>query len=309
MYKAVPRDRARFARNLFRDRYLILMVIPAFIIVIMFSYIPMSGLAIAFSDYSSARGIFGGPWVGLKHFKAFFGSMFFPRLMRNTVLLSVYTLVIGFPIPIIFALLLNEVKANGFKRVVQTISYMPHFVSLVVVVALINSFFRVGGMINNYFIEPITGQSINFLSDPAWFRTLYVGSEIWQHFGWNSIIFIAAIAGVNPELYESALIDGAGRWKQCINITLPSIMPTIMVVFIMNCGWIMSIGFEKIILMYEPSIYDTADVISTFVYRKGILGAQFSYATAVGFFNSVINMIILLVVNRLSAKINDISLI
>ena len=297
----------RIKKELRRDALLLLMMIPAAITVILFSYLPMAGLVIAFKDYSANSGIFGSPWVGFKHFQSFFESFFFGRLMRNTLLLSGYTLLIGFPVPIIFALLLNEVKQAKFRRFVQTVSYMPHFLSLVVVVSLLQSFFQINGPINQL-LEQINVKQIPFLSDPQWFRTLYVGSEIWQHAGWNSIIFIAAIASIDPNLYEAAAMDGAGRFRRMLNVTLPCIVPTIMVVFIMNCGWLMSIGFEKIILMYSPETYETADVISTYVYRKGILGSQFSFATAIGFFNSVINMGILFVANQISRKLTETSL-
>lgn len=298
---------AEWKKALRRDALLLLMLLPAVVTVILFCYLPMGGLVIAFKDYSANEGIFGSPWAGLTHFQNFFESFFFGRLMRNTLLLSGYTLLFGFPVPILFALLLNEMRQKHLRKLVQTVSYMPHFLSLVVVVSLIQSFFQINGPINlllsKFGVEPVP-----FLSDPDWFRTLYVGSEIWQHAGWNSIIFIAAIAAIDPNLYEAASIDGAGRLRKMWSITLPCMLPTIMVVFVMNCGWLMSIGFEKIILMYSPETYETADVISTYVYRKGILGSQFSFATAIGFFNSVINMGILLAANLASKKLTETSL-
>ena len=204
-------------------------------------------------------------------------------------------------------MLLNEVKQPRLRKVIQTISYMPHFLSLVVVVAIIRIFFQPVGIINRV-LESMGFAAVPFTSDPAWFRTLYVGSEIWQNMGWNAIIFIAAITAIDPNLYEAAEIDGAVRYQQILHITLPCIVPTIVVVFVMNCGWIMSIGYEKIILMYSPETYETADVISTYVYRQGILGAKFSYATAIGLFNSVVNMLILLTANYTSQKATGVSL-
>lgn len=293
--------------DLKRDRLLLFMLIPPIIIVVLFSYIPMGGLMIAFKDYSVKLGIFGSEWVGFQYFKKFFESVFFWRLLRNTVVLSVFSLLPGLLMSIIFSLLLNEVRNKAFKKVVQTVSYMPHFVSLVVIVAMINCFFLPTGIINK-FITAGGGSTIAFTSDPAWFTYIYAGSEIWQSFGWNSIIFLAAISSIDPILYQASMIDGAKRFKQMLHITLPCLLPTIMIVFIMQSGWIMSVGFEKIILMYSPENYETADVINTYVYRKGILGAQFSFATAIGLFNSVVNMIILFVMNRISGKITETSL-
>jgi putative aldouronate transport system permease protein len=294
-------------KSFLRDRQLLIMLVPALLLVLLFSYIPMSGLLMAFKNYVATKGILGSDWVGFRHFERFFSSMFFERLMRNTVVLSVLTLAFGLPFPILFALLLNEVRHSKYRKLVQTISYMPHFLSLVVVVAIIQIFFEPVGLVNRALSA--TGiPTTPFTSDPKWFRALYVGSEIWQNMGWNSIIFIAAIAGVNPNLYEAAAIDGASRFKRMLYVTLPGITPTIIVVFIMNCGWLMSIGYEKIILMYAPETYDTADVISTYVYRQGILNAQFSFATAIGLFNSMINMAILVGANLASAKLTDTSL-
>ena len=305
--KQTMQNRRNLKKDFKRDWMLLSMLLPAFIVVVLFCYVPMSGLIISFKNYSAMRGIFGSPWVGMKHFNSFFSSMFFDRLMRNTVLLSVYTLLIGFPFPILFALLLNEVKQPRLRKVIQTISYMPHFLSLVVVVAIIRIFFQPVGIINRV-LESMGFAAVPFTSDPAWFRTLYVGSEIWQNMGWNAIIFIAAITAIDPNLYEAAEIDGAVRYQQILHITLTCIVPTIVVVFVMNCGWIMSIGYEKIILMYSPETYETADVISTYVYRQGILGAKFSYATAIGLFNSVVNMLILLTANYTSQKATGVSL-
>ena len=222
-------NRRNLKKDFKRDWMLLSMLLPAVIVVVLFCYVPMSGLIISFKNYSAMRGIFGSPWVGMKHFNSFFSSMFFDRLMRNTVLLSVYTLLIGFPFPILFALLLNEVKQPRLRKVIQTISYMPHFLSLVVVVAIIRIFFQPVGIINRV-LESMGFAAVPFTSEPAWFRTLYVGSEIWQNMGWNAIIFIAAITAIDPNLYEAAEIDGANEFKKFFRIALPLAKPIIAVI-------------------------------------------------------------------------------
>ena len=297
-----------FRRALIRDKYLILLISPVVLYFLVFAYYPMYGVIIAFKEYLVALGIFGSPWVGLDHFIRFFNSLFFTRLLTNTFLISFYSLLWGFPIPIIFALILNEFRDGLFKRGVQTISYFPHFISLVVACGMVISFLSPQGGIINRLIEVFGGTPINFLGMPQWFRTVLIGSTIWQGFGFGSIIYIAAISGINPELYEAARIDGAGRFRQMWHVTLPGIRPTILTLLILSIGNIMSVGFERIILLYSPATYSTADVISTYVYRIGLLSAQHSYASAIGLFNSVINITILLVVNSASKKMFEISL-
>lgn len=235
-------------------------------------------------------------------------SPFFPRLLRNTLLISVYGLLWGFPIPILFALFVNELKKGIFKKTVQTVSYMPHFISVVVLVGMIQSFLSPYEGIVNKLITVMGNDSVNFLADPSWFRTIYIGSGIWQSFGYNSIIYLSAISAVDPQMYEAARMDGAKRFQIMFRITLPCIIPTAIILLILNFGQIMNVGFEKINLLYSPSTYETADVIQTYVYRRGILGAQFSFATAVGLFNSVVNLILIFVVNKISRKLSDISL-
>lgn len=297
-----------FRKALARDKYLIILISPVVVFFLVFSYYPMYGAIIAFKEYRVALGIFGSPWVGFDHFIRFFNSLFFTRLITNTFLISFYSLLWGFPIPIIFALILNEFRDGLFKRSVQTISYFPHFISLVVACGMVISFLSPQGGIINRLIEMAGGTPINFLSLPQWFRTVLIGSSIWQGFGFGSIIYFAAISGVNPELYEAARIDGAGRMRQMWHITLPGIRPTILTLLILSIGNIMTVGFERIILLYSPATYATADVISTYVYRIGLLGAQYSYAAAIGLFNSAINITILLVVNSLSRRYFEISL-
>ncbi len=295
-------------RCLKRDRVLWMLVLPCIAYFIIFCYIPMGGLMMAFQNYRPVKGFWGSEWVGLKHFEQFFTSPFFPRLVRNTILISVYGLLWGFPIPILFALFLNELRPGAFKKTVQTVSYMPHFISTVVLVGIVQSFLSPYEGIVNTMITALGGQSINFLAEPGWFRTIYIGSGIWQNFGYNSIIYLSAISAVDPQLYEAARIDGAKRFQIMFRITLPCILPTAIIMLILNCGSIMNVGFEKINLLYSPATYETADVISTYVYRQGIVGAQWSYSTAVGMFNSVINLLLIIVVNRISRKLSDISL-
>jgi putative aldouronate transport system permease protein len=297
-----------FLRNFKNELFLHALVLPTVIYFFIFAYIPMYGIIVAFKDFSFAKGIWGSRWVGFEHFMVFFKSMYFPRLVKNTVLISVYSIIWGMPFPIIFALLLNEVKNRHFKRIVQTVSYFPHFVSTVIIVGLMFSFLSpVDGIVNiirvKYGYDPI-----NFMQSTRWFRTLYVGSGIWQGFGWNSIIYLAALSGISNELYEAAYVDGATKWQQTIHISIPGIMPTFIILFILNVGRIMSVGSSKIILMYTPATYDVADVISTYVYRKSLMGGEFSFGAAVGLFNTIINFLLVYITNKTSKKISDISL-
>ncbi|MDR1117223.1 MAG: ABC transporter permease subunit [Oscillospiraceae bacterium] len=243
----------------------------------------------------------------MKNFTDFFGSYYFVRLLRNTFLISALNIVFSFPAPIIFALLLNEVNAKYFKKTVQTMSYLPHFISMVVICGLIKDFTNSSGVITSIVVA-LGGAKRNLLSDPNLFRTIYVGSDIWQGIGFGSILYLAALSSVDQELYEAAVIDGAGRWKQTWHITLPGIAPTIIIMLIMRMGMLFSVGFEKIILLYNPMTYETADVISSFTYRKGLLEANYGYSTAVGLFNSVINFSMLLITNFLSRKFTETSL-
>ena len=295
--------RKAFWKSLRRDRQLVFMLIPVVIFFAVFSYYPLYGILIAFKDYSISRGILGSPWAGLRYFRQFFSSPYFGRLLRNTVLISVYSLLWGFPVPILFALLLNEFKDGKFKRLIQTVSYLPHFISLVVICGILIDIFSPQGGVVNSLLYSLTGKRINFFGEPEWFRTMYVGSGVWQEFGWNSIIYLAAITGINPDLYEAARIDGAGRLRQIWHVTLPGIRPTILTLLILNLGNIMSVGYEKIILLYSPTTYETADVISTYVYRTGLLSQQYSYAGAVGLFNSAINIAILVLCNFAGKKL------
>lgn len=267
----------------------------------------MFGLVIAFKQYNVGQGIWASPWVGLQYFKEYFSSVYFTRTLGNTLIISFSTILYGFPLPIIFALLLNELRSNKFKKVVQSCTYLPHFISMVVICGMITDFFSTDGIISK-FIELLGGENKNYLADPRWFRTIFVATDVWQSFGWNSIIYLAALAGVDQELYEAATIDGAGRFKQLWHVTLPGIMPTIIIMLILRIGTVLSVGYEKIILLYSPGTYNVADVISSYVYRTGITGTRYSYSAAVGMFQSVVNVILLLIANKLSAKFSETSL-
>jgi putative aldouronate transport system permease protein len=292
-------------KNIKRDQCLIIMLVPVVAWYILFCYLPMYGMVIAFKDYRPGRGIWRSSWVGFRHFIQFFSSFYFWRLIRNTFIISFYSLVFGFPVPIIFALILNEFKDGFFKRSIQTITYLPHFISLVVICGMLINFLSPTNGIVNILLEKITGTRINFLNDPKWFRLIYVGSGIWQGFGWGSIIYLAALSGIDPNLYEAAKIDGAGRLRQIWHISIPGILPTVVTLLILNMGSILGVGYEKIILLYNPATYETSDVISTYVYRMGIQSTQYSFSSAVGLFNSLVNMCTLLVCNWISKKVTN----
>jgi putative aldouronate transport system permease protein len=302
-----PSFMQRLKRDLVKNKGLYLLVLPVLAFYLIFHYKPMYGAMIAFKNYSPAKGVLGSPWVGLKHFQSFFGSHYFLRILKNTVTISLTNLAFGFPAPIILALLINELRVKWYSKLVQTLTYLPHFISLVVICGMIKDFTLDTGLIN-YIIEFFGGKPQTLLSVPSYFVPIYVISDIWQGVGWGSIIYLAALMSIDQQLYEAAEIDGAGKWKQTLHVTLPGILPTIAVMFILRVGNILNVGFEKIILLYNPVIYDTADVISTFVYRKGLLEFNWSYSSAVGLFNSVINFTLLITTNWLSKKFNETSL-
>ena len=294
-------------QDLRRNKHIYLIVLPVVVYYFVFHYLPMYGALIAFKDFRPSRGVWGSPWVGFKHFTDFFSSYYFARLLKNTLALSVYSLIFGFPAPIILALLLNEMQVVWYKRIIQTITYIPHFISIVIICGIIVNFVKMDGLIS-LMVSRISGYDGNLLLEPKYFRTIYVASGIWQHIGWSSIIYLATLAGINYELYEAARIDGAGRWKQTWYITLPCLLPTITILLILQLGSLMNVGFEKVMLLYNPGIYDTADVISTFVYRQGILSAQYSFSAAVGLFNSVINCTLVVLANQFSKRMTENSL-
>ena len=284
-----------------------MMALPVVYLVI-FHYVPMAGIVLAFQDYKMGRGVFGSDWVGFKWFIQFFESFYFWRLMRNTLLLSFYSIVFGFPIPILFALMLNEMKVLPLKRVVQTVSYLPHFISLVIIVGMLVTFLSPNNGIVNIVIKSLGGEPINFLGLQSWFRPLYIGSGIWQHFGFSSIIYLAAIAGISEELYDAAEVDGASRIQRIRFVTVPGMAPTIIILLILNLGRALSVDWEKVLLMYTPATYEVADVIATYVYRRGIIDSKYGFGSAVGLFANVINLIFLVVFNRLARRFTDTSL-
>lgn len=291
----------------YRQRYLLLMTLPGFAVVLIFKYVPIYGILIAFKNYDVATGIMNSPWVGFKHFYSFFQNPLSLRLIKNTFLLGAYSLFWGFPAPLVLALLLNEVKNQLFKRGVQTIVYFPHFLSVVIIVGFIKEFTALDGLFNQ-----IAGwfgaEAVPMLSKSEYFRTLFIGSGIWQGVGWGTIIYLAALSGVDVVLHEAATIDGANRWQRLRHITWPAIIPATTILLILSLGSIVGTDFQKIILLYNPVIYETADVIDTYVYRQGILGAQYEYSTAVGLMLSVIAFIFVASGNWFSRKVSDTSL-
>lgn len=306
---AKPRKftKAAIKKDFRKNKFVYLMALPGIIYFVVFSYLPMVGLIMAFQDYKPKKGIFGSPFVGFKNFTDFFSSIFFGRTLRNTLAISILELVITFPVTIIFALLLNEVKNQKFKRTIQTISYMPYFISMVVVAGIIIDFCSTKGPIARL-VYLFTGNVQNLLSVPGYWRPIYIISGLWQGLGFGSIIYIAALSGIDQQLYEAAVIDGANRWKQTLYVTIPGILPTIIMMLILKIGSMMSVGYEKTILLYNPQIYEKADIISSYVYRKGLQEFNYGYSTAVNLFNSVINFILLLIANKLSKKFTESSL-
>lgn len=287
---------------------LILMSLPGVISVFIFSYIPMYGIVIAFQDYNPIDGMFAmDNWVGLKYFEQFINNPYLFRLIRNTLLLGLYTLLWSFPAPIIFALLLDQLTSAKFKKCVQTISYMPYFISTVVVVGLVKNFCGIDGVIN--FIRGLFGADpISFMTDPAYFRTIFIASGIWQGLGWGAIVYLAALSNVEPQLHEAATLDGANRWQRIRYVSWPAILPTVTVMLILESGKIISSDFSKVLLLYNESTYETADIIGTYVYREGILGGRFEYTTAIGLLTSLIAFVLLMTSNFISKKVSDNSL-
>lgn len=287
---------------------LYVMLIPGLVNLVLFKYLPMYGIVVSFQDFVPSLGYLGSPFVGLKHFEAFFRDPFSTRVITNTFLLGFLSLLFSFPAPIVLALLLNELRYPRFKSVVQTISYMPYFLSVVIVVGMLKDLVSTTDGPINALIEALGGRRISFLTSPRWFRTLYIASGIWQGIGFSSIIYLAAISSINPEMYEAAVLDGAGRLQQIAYVTLPSIAPTITILFIMAVGGVLGTDFQKILLLYNPRVYSTADVVSTYVYRSGIEGSSFSYASAVGLLLNIISLVFLVGANWISRKAGDTSL-
>jgi len=302
------RRRGRTLHKIVRNWRLYVFMAPALLTVLIFSYLPMYGIQIAFKNYIPAFGMADSPWVGLDHFIRFFNSYYFWDLLWNTLSISLYGLAVGFPLPILLALAFNEVRVGFFKKTVQTVTYAPHFISTVVMAGMIITFLSPSsGMLVNL-LEALGISPPNFLTDPRWFKTMYVFSDVWQATGWGTIIYLAALSAVDPGLHEAAILDGASRLQRIRHINIPVIIPTITILMILNVGSLLSVGYEKILLLQNPLNMSSSDVIATFVYRIGLLEAQYSYSTAVGLFNSVVNAILLIVINQVVRRTSENSL-
>ena len=292
----------RLGKRIIRDRQLLIIFLPCIAFYAMFRYGPLYGLLIAFKDYSVFKGVADSPWVGFENFEKFFNAREFWQLFENTFLLGFLTLIFSFPVPIILAILLNEVRISWFKKGVQTASYLPTFLSVVIISSMIIDFLSPSNGIINRLLNMIGLESKYFLIDPNWFRPIYILSEIWTNAGYESIVYLAAIAGISPTLYEAAKVDGASRFRMMFNVTLPSMLPTILIMLILKTGNMISIGYEKVLLLYNTMTYEVADVFSTFVYRKGLLGTDYSYGAAVGLFEAFVAMALLLISNYASKR-------
>ncbi|MGN7382704.1 ABC transporter permease [Paenibacillus sp. SAFN-117] len=295
-------------KDIIRDRILYYLLIPFLLWFLVFKYFPMWGIQIAFKDFSLFKGIGGSDWIGFEYFTEFIGSEYFSRVFMNTVIISLYGLIICFPAQIILAIMISEVTRQGFKKVVQTLTYLPHFVSVVVIAGIVTTFLAPNSGLINLILEKLGMEKIYFLTNPDYFRGIYTAMNLWKETGFASIVFIAAIAGIDTQLYEAAKMDGANKFKQIIYVTLPGILPTIVVMFIMKVGNLLSVGYETIILLYQPATYEKADVISTYVYRSGLIDGRYDFATAVGLFNSIVALILVIMANKLSKKVTDASL-
>lgn len=292
-------------RDIFRDRILYYLLIPFLLWFLVFKYLPMWGIQIAFKDFSLFKGIGGSKWIGFEYFTEFIGSEYFLRVFKNTVIISLYGLIICFPAQIILAIMISEVTRNTFKKVVQTLTYLPHFVSVVVIAGIVTTFLSPESGLINLVLEKLGFESVYFLTNPDYFRGIYTIMNLWKETGFASIVFIAAIAGIDTQLYEAAKMDGANKFKQIIHVTLPGILPTIVVMFILKIGSLLSVGYETIILLYQPATYEKADVISTYVYRSGLIDGRYDFATAVGLFNSVVALVLVVLANKWSKKVTN----
>ena len=294
----------KMSRDWKMNKYKYLLILPVLVYLALFCYKPMYGLIIAFNNYKPTRGITGSDYVGLMWFDNFFNNIYFWRLLSNTFTISALSIVFGFPAPIILALLLNEIQNDKFKRTVQTITYMPYFISLVVTCSIIKIYCQENGLFSQI-IEIFGGTRRNLLIDPSAYRPIYVLSGIWQNIGWNSIIYLAALSGIDQEQYEAARIDGANRFQQMLHITIPGILPTIMILFVLRMGSILNVGYEKVLLLYTENTYNVADVFSTYTYRVGLEQKQYSLSTAVSLFNTMVNIMFLVFTNWLSRKTTE----
>ncbi len=298
----------RFKKHFMRDYQLYLMLLPTLVFFIIFEYLPMYGIQLAFKKYSAMKGIWGSPWNGLDNFRRFFNSYAFWRVIKNTLGISIYQLFISFPLPIILALLLNQVRSKRFKKVVQTVTYAPHFISTVVLVGMLHIFLSPRSGIINHAIKAMSGNTIFFLGEASWFKTIFVFSGVWQNCGWGAIVYLAALTAVDTDLYSSAYVDGCNRFQIIRHVDIPSILPTAVIMFILNAGKMMRVGFQKVYLLQNDLNLSTSEVISTYVYKIGLIDGQFSYSTAVNLFNTIINIILLVTANKLAKKVTDTSL-
>ncbi|GAA3407873.1 polygalacturonan/rhamnogalacturonan ABC transporter permease [Paenibacillus hodogayensis] len=284
------------------------LILPGLLYFLIFDYLPMFGVIIAFKDVAPFEGIHGilhGEWVGLKHFRRFFDSYYFWNVLGNTVIISFYKLLFGFPAPILLALMINEARTRWFRKTVQTISYLPHFISMVVVSGLVMHLLTTNGGLVNEIVRLFGGEPVNFLGDAHYFRSILVIAHIWQGVGWGSILYLAAMTGIDPQLYEAAVIDGAGKRRQIWHITLPGIVPVMVILLIFNIGGLLNAGFEQIMLLYSPSVYQVGDIIDTYVYREGLIQMQYSYAAAVGIFKNVLAMCLIVGANWIARRLNQ----
>jgi putative aldouronate transport system permease protein len=295
-------------RQIVRDKYYLLLLAPLLIYYVLFKYVPMLGIVISFKQYNLMKGIWASDWVGLKYYYQFFANPDAFKVIRNTFLLGIYKLIFGFPIPIILAILLNELKSAIYKRFVQTVSYLPHFISTVVVAGMVTVFLSPSVGVVNKWLTVLGLHPVSFLQDADWFRTIYVASGIWQEAGWSSIIYLAALTAIDPSLYEAAEMDGASRWRKMRHITLPGIAPAIVIILILNIGNLIDIGFEKVFLLYNAATYETADIISTYAYRVGIVQGNFSYGTAIDLFMGIIGLFFVISANYASRKLTETSI-
>ncbi len=313
--KALPRQRtmlaskkaARFLKVLKNDKYLYIMFLIPFVYYILFHYYPIYGITLAFKEFNIMEGILGSPWVGMKYVRQFITDPYFWQVVKNTLTISIVNLIFSFPVSVILALMLNELRLPRYKRLVQTVSYLPHFISVVVVCGMVTTFLSSDGIVNQLIVL-LGGTKQAFLTQPQAFIPIYVISGIWQGAGWGSIIYLSALSSIDVQLYEASTIDGANRWHQLLHVTLPGILPTICIMFILETGKIMEVSFQKVLLLLNGSNMETADVISTYVYRRGIIGADFSYSTGVGLFQSLIGMLFILTSNAIMRKVNETSL-
>lgn len=292
-------------QHIAQNRWMYIFLLPGFIYLLVFQYIPMYGVLISFKKFSVTKGFWASPWIGLENFRVLFGSSQFTQVFRNSIELSLLRLVCGFPAPILLALLLNEVRHNRLKRTVQTIVYLPHFVSWVVISSMVVNILSPAGGLINMVIKAFGGENINFIISTKYFRGVLVISEMWKECGWGTIIYLAAMSGIDPSLYEAAIVDGAGRGQQVRYITIPSIMPTVVVVLILRMGSVLSNGFEQIYLLYSPAVYEVADVFETFTYRVGMLEGRFGYSTAVGLFQSAVGLVMIFLTNKAAHALGE----